>query len=72
MTVSVGFKMVEFESQSNNTIEYQFQVDETSEPEKQFYDVIFGNDLLYKMGINLLFKERQIQWNDDTILMKEM
>ena len=34
MTASVGFKMVEFESQSNNTIEYQFQVDEPSDPEK--------------------------------------
>ena len=72
MTASVGFKMVEFESQSNNTIEYQFQVDETSDPDKQLYDVIIGNDLLYNMGINILFKERQIQWNDDKIPMKEM
>ena len=24
------------------------------------------------MGINILFKERQIQWNDDKIPMKEM
>ena len=72
MTASVGFKMVEFESQSNNTIEYQFQVDETSDPDKQLYDVIIGNDLLYNMGINILFKERQIKWNDDKIPMKEM
>ena len=27
MTTSVGFKMVEFETQKNNTIEYEFQVD---------------------------------------------
>ena len=56
MTASVGFKTVEFESQSNNTIEYQFQVDKTSDPEKQLYDVIIGNNLLYNMGINILFK----------------
>ena len=72
MTASVCFKMVEFESQSNNTIECQFQVDGTSDPEKQLYDVIIRNDLLYNMGINILFKERQIQWNDDKIPMKEM
>ena len=72
MTASVGFKMVEFESQSNNTIEHQFQVDKTSDPEKQLYDVIIVNDLLYNMGINILFKKRQIQWNDDTIPLKEM
>ena len=72
MTVSVGFKMVEFESQLNNTIECHFQVDETSDPEKQLYDVVIGNDLLYNMGINILFKERQIQWNDDEIPLKEM
>ena len=64
--------MVEFESQSNNTIEYQFQVDKTSDLDKQLYDVIIGNDLLYNMGINILFKERQIQWNDDKIPMKKM
>ena len=72
MTANVGFKMVEFESQSNNTIEYQFQVDKTSNPDKQLYDVIIGNDLLYKMGVNILFKERHIQWNDDKIPLKEM
>ena len=63
MTTSVGFKIFEFESQSNNTIEYQFQVDENSDPEKQLYDVITGNGLLYNMGVNILFKERQVQWN---------
>ena len=57
---------------SDNTIKYQFQVDITSDPEKQLYDVIIENDLLYNMGINILFKERQIQWNDDKILLKEM
>ena len=49
MAASVGFKMVEFESQSNNTFECEFQVDEISDPEKQLYDVIIGNDLLYNM-----------------------
>ena len=72
MTASLGFKMVEFKSQSNNTIEYQFQVDKTSDPDKQLYDVIIGNNLLYNMGINILFKERQIQWNNDKIPMKKM
>ena len=57
-TASVGFKMVGFESQSNNTIGYQFQVDENSDPEKQLYDIIIGNDLLHNMGVNILFKEK--------------
>ena len=59
MTASVGFKMVAFESQPNNTIKYEFQVDETSDPEKQLYDVIIGDNLLYNMGINIMFKEKQ-------------
>ena len=48
---------MELENQSNNTIEYEFQVVETSDPENQLYDVIIGNDLLYNMGINIMFKE---------------
>ena len=35
MIASMGFKMVKFKSQKNNTIEYKFQVDETSNPDKQ-------------------------------------
>ena len=72
MTASVGFKMVEFESQKNNTIEYEFQVGETSDPNKQLYDVIIGNDLLYNMGVNIMFKEKQIQRSDDKVPLKEM
>ena len=66
MTASVGFKMVEFESQSNNTIEYQFQVDETSDPDKQLYDAFvslflflsvkvlrFSNNVLLFLQYNL-------------------
>ena len=60
MTANVGFKMVEFENQKSNTIEYEFQVDKTSDPEKQLYEVIIGNDLLWNMGINILLKEKQI------------
>ncbi|OEU07148.1 hypothetical protein FRACYDRAFT_251631 [Fragilariopsis cylindrus CCMP1102] len=70
MTASVGFKMIEFENQKNQTIEYKFQVDETSNPRKQQYDVIIGNDLLWNMGINILFKEQEIQWNEDKIPLK--
>ena len=50
MTAIVGFKMVELESQKNNTIKYEFQVDKTSDLDKQLYDVIIRNDLLYNMG----------------------
>ena len=71
MTASVGFKMVESWSHSDKSIEYQFQVDKTSDPDKQLYDVIIGNDLLYNMGVNILFKERQIKWNDDKITIKK-
>ena len=43
---------------------------ETSDPDKQMYDVIIGNDLLYNMGVNILFKEKEIQWNNDKIPLK--
>ena len=59
MTASVGFKMVEFKKQKNITVEYEFQVDETLDPDKQMYDVIIGNDLLYNMGVNILSKKRK-------------
>ena len=29
--------------------------------------MIIGNDLLWNMGVNILFKEQQIQWNEDKI-----
>lgn len=61
---------VEFENQKNQTIEYKFQVDETSNPRKAQYDVIIGNDLLWNMGINILFKEQEIHWNEDKIPLK--
>ena len=49
-----------------------FQVDETSDPEKQLYGVIIENYLLYNMGVDILFKERQIQWNDDKVSLKNL
>ena len=42
MTASVGFKMVEFKSQRNNTIKYEFQVDKTSIPNEQLCDIIIA------------------------------
>ena len=72
MTASVGFKMAEFESQNNNTIECEFQVDETSDLQKQLYNVIIGINLLNNMEVNILFMERQIRWNDNKIPRKEM
>ena len=62
--------MTEFESQKNNTIEYEFQVNDKSNPKSQLYDVIIVNDLLWNMGVNILFKERQIQWSEDQIHLK--
>jgi hypothetical protein len=70
MTASVGFKMVEFQQHQNQTIEYLFQVDETNNSKQQHYDMIIGNDLLWNMGINILFNEQQIQWNGDSIPLK--
>lgn len=70
MTASVGFKMIEFEEHKHQTIEYNFQVDETSDPDKQAYDVIIGNDLLWNLGINILFREEEIQWENDKIPLK--
>ena len=70
MTATAGFKIVEFESQKNTTIRYEFQVDKTLDPNKQLYDLIIGNDLLWDMGVNILFKEIQIQWNKKKIIFK--
>ena len=39
MTASMGFKMVEFETQQTQTIKYEYQADEASNPKKQIYDV---------------------------------
>ena len=61
MTASVGFKMVECEQHQNQTVEYEFQVDETNySKNKQHYDMIIGNDLLWNMGINISYNEQQI------------
>ena len=60
MIASVGFKMIEFETQKSNNIEYEFQVDETSDPDRQLYNVIIGNNLLWNMAVNILFKERRV------------
>ena len=46
MTASMGYDMIEFKTQQNQTIEYLFQDNETSNPKKQIYNVIIGNDLL--------------------------
>jgi hypothetical protein len=32
--------------------------------------MIIGNDLLWNMGINILYNEQQIQWNGDSIPLK--
>ena len=56
----------------NNTIKYEFQVDENSDLDKQLYGMIIGRDLLWNMGVNILFKERQIQWNDDKTPLKNI
>ena len=37
MTASVGFKMIEFQQNKHQTIEYEFQIDETNNS-KQMYD----------------------------------
>ena len=70
MTASVGFKMIEFEEHKHQTIEYNFQVDETSDPDKQAYDVIIGNDLLWNLGIYILFRGEEIQWENNKIPLK--
>ena len=70
MTASVGIKMIEFEQHKHQTIKYKFQVDETLDPNKQAYYVIIGNDLSWNLGINILFREEEIQWKDDCIPLK--
>lgn len=59
--------MVEFDKYKHQTLEFKFQVDKTSNPEKQANDVIIGNDLLSNIGFNILYRREQIQWDDDEI-----
>lgn len=71
MMASAGFKMVDFEQHKHQTVKFGIQVDKISNPQKKkAYDVKIGNDLFWNMGINIIFKEEQIQWNNDKIPLK--
>ena len=50
---SVGFRFVEFENNSDVTVEHLFQVDEIQDPKKAKYDMIIRSDLLWNMGMDI-------------------
>ena len=57
---SVGLRMVEFERNSNITIEHEFQVDEEHKSKKSKYDLIIGSDLMWNMGVNICYSKEQV------------
>ena len=44
---SLAMRMVEFENNSNITIEHKFQVDKITDPKKSQYNMIIGSDLMW-------------------------
>ena len=69
---SVAMRMVEFEENSNITIEHKFQVDEITNPKKCQYDMIIGSDLMWNMGLDISYRRERVEWLDDYIPLKEL
>lgn len=64
--------MVEFENNQPITVEHTFKIDEHQKLLKVMYDMIIGNNLMWKMGIDILYSEEFIEWNDNAIPLKHM
>lgn len=60
-TTSVGFRFVEFENNSDVTVEHQFQVDEIQDPKKSKYDMIIGSNLLWNMGMDIRYSNERVE-----------
>jgi hypothetical protein len=66
----VGFKLIEFANKQ--TIDYKFQVDELQSSKESRYDMISGSDLLNELSINICYSDNCIEWDGDTIPMKNL
>jgi hypothetical protein len=71
-SASMGFKLIEFANKQ--TINYKFQVDELESSNGARYDMIIGSDLLKlnELSIGIRYSDNCIEWNADTIPMKNL
>ena len=66
----MGFRLVEFAKNNDVKIEHEFQVDEQQKSRNSRYDMIIGSDLMWNMGVNILYSDETIRWLDDLIPLK--
>ena len=45
-------------------------MDKTNSANNSCYDIIIGNNLLCKMGVDIWFKDENIKWYRDKILLE--
>ena len=67
---SVGLRLIEFSN--SKTIKWEFQVDEYHHHEEVPYDMIIGSDLMAQLGLDIKYSNRTIQWQGDSIPLKEL
>ena len=61
LVASVGFKMVEFNETKNVTVEHESQEDELTNYRMAKYDMIIGSDLLWNMGMDILYLTERLK-----------
>ena len=63
------FRLPEFDL--HRKVFYKVTVDEKNKPCDSPHDCIIGTDIMEAIGIDVLFSEREIKWNDLEIEMRE-
>jgi len=71
-TAHVAFRFIEFENNNTVRVEHEFEVDETHSPKSMKYDMIIGSDLMWNMGMDILFSEERVKWLDEHIPLKKV
>ena len=66
---AVPFFIVDFSTQKR--VKWNFHVDSQSTSKKTGYDMIIGRDLLFKLGIDLMFSRGTLKWEDTKIPMRD-
>ena len=61
---SVAFRLVEFNKNKDFSTNYKFQVDKVNKSKDSTYDMIIVNDILYDLGIDLIFSKERIRWSN--------
>lgn len=66
----MGFKFVQVEEKGKQTVEYEFQINETNSAEHSCYSIIIDNDLLWNMGIDIWYTNQTIEWDRNKIILQ--